>query len=223
MQYKRSIKSLAAIVLVSFILAGCGISVDKNKLLGELSDCYPEDTFTFEEMNPVGIITVTSELYPDETILLQSKDDVTESTYPGKVYKDYVDGFFTDLAGECFEGCGIDISWVGRTKFYPIEEINREEFMERYVYDESDQAKMAAVQYAVEDLIVDEMGLELAFEGTRFSDLCRVAWHRRAEGAGDYTDYLAKRVAKRHTGEIDEALRSRLMVEDNWWLPIPEK
>lgn len=135
MQYKRSIKSLAAIVLVSFILAECGISVDKNKLLGELSDCYPEDTFTFEEMNPVGIITVTSELYPDETILLQSKDDVTESTYPGKVYKDYVDGFFTDLAGECFEGCGIDISWVGRTKFYPIEEINREEFMERYVYD----------------------------------------------------------------------------------------
>lgn len=94
--------------------------------------------------------------------------------------------------------------------------------LERYVYDESDQAKMAAVQNAVEDLIVDEMGLELAFEGTRFSDLCRVAWHRKAE-TGLYTDYLAKRVAKRHTGEIDEALRSRLMVEDNWWLPIPEK
>ena len=92
--------------------------------------------------------------------------------------------------------------------------------LENYVYDESN---MTLVQNAVEDLIIDEMGLELAFEGTRFSDLCRVAWHRRAEGAGDYTDYLAKRVAKRHTGEVDEALRSRLKVMDNWWLPIPEK
>ena len=92
--------------------------------------------------------------------------------------------------------------------------------LESYVYDESN---MALVQNAVEDLIVDEMGLELAFEGTRFSDLCRVALHRRGEGAANYTDYLAKRVAKRHTGEVDEALRSRLNVMDNWWLPIPEK
>lgn len=74
----------------------------------------------------------------------------------------------------------------------------------------------AEVQDAVEDLIIDEMGLELAFEGTRFSDLCRVAL-RRVDN-----DYLAKRVAKRHTGEIDEALRARLQNKDNWFLPIPK-
>ena len=37
----------------------------------------------------------------------------------------------------------------------------------------------AEVQDAVEELIIDEMGLELAFEGTRFSDLCGKAPYRR--------------------------------------------
>ena len=36
------------------------------------------------------------------------------------------------------------------------------------------------IQNAVEDLIIDEAGLELAFEGSRFSDLCRVALRRNA-------------------------------------------
>lgn len=72
------------------------------------------------------------------------------------------------------------------------------------------------IEDAVEDLIIDEMGLELAFEGTRFSDLYRAST-RRGE------DYLAKRVSKRHTGEIDSKLRSRLNNKDNWFLPIPEE
>ena len=86
--------------------------------------------------------------------------------------------------------------------------------LKAYVYND---ANAALVQNAVEDLIIDEMGLELAFEGTRFSDLCRVAMRR-----GD-NDYLAKRVSKRHTGEIDERLRSKLKTRENWFLPIPEE
>ena len=82
-----------------------------------------------------------------------------------------------------------------------------------YIYDEANQS---AVQDAVEDLIIDEMALELAFEGTRFSDLYRAAKHR-----GD-SNYLAERVAKRHTGETDAALLGRLRNKSNWFLPIPE-
>ena len=75
----------------------------------------------------------------------------------------------------------------------------------------------AWVQDAVEDLIIDECALELAFEGSRFSDLCRVAMRRHDN------NYLAERIAKRHTGKIDESVRSRLMNQKNWFLPIPEE
>ena len=83
-----------------------------------------------------------------------------------------------------------------------------------FIYDDANQA---AVEDAVEDLIIDEMALELAFEGTRFSDLYRAAKHR------SNPDYLAQRVAKRHTGEIDAKLRSRLSNQSNWFLPLPEE
>ena len=73
------------------------------------------------------------------------------------------------------------------------------------------------VQEAVEDLIIDECALELAFEGSRFSDLCRVAMRR-----GD-ANYLAERVSKRHTGEVDENLRSKLSDMNKWFLPVPEQ
>ncbi len=82
-----------------------------------------------------------------------------------------------------------------------------------FIYDE---ANLSDVQDAVEDLIIDEAALELAFEGTRFSDLCRVAQRRGP-------DYLAKRVAKRHTGEVDETFRSWLNNPAHWWLPLPQE
>lgn len=75
----------------------------------------------------------------------------------------------------------------------------------------------AEVQDAVEDLIIDECGLELAFEGTRFSDLCRVSMRR------GNPNYLAERVAKRHTGEVDEKLRNWLNNMSHWFLPLPQE
>ncbi len=71
----------------------------------------------------------------------------------------------------------------------------------------------ADVQDAVEDLIIDECGLEMAFEGNRFFDLMRVARRRGA-------DYLASRVAKRN-GTEDPAMRAFLQNEKNWYLPFP--
>ena len=65
----------------------------------------------------------------------------------------------------------------------------------------------------VEDMIINEMALDGAFEGNRFNDLLRVALRR-----GDPA-YLADPVARRN-GEADESLRSRLMNQSNWFLPL---
>ena len=65
------------------------------------------------------------------------------------------------------------------------------------------------VQNCVEDLIVDEEAMELAFEGTRFFDLLRVA-HRRGD-----TSYLADRVSRR-----DPSLRAKLLNKNNWYFRL---
>jgi hypothetical protein len=66
----------------------------------------------------------------------------------------------------------------------------------------------------VEDLIVNEMALEGAFEGYRFYDLLRVALRR-----GDPA-YLADPISRRN-GASDAQLRQLLMDQKNWFLPLP--
>ena len=66
----------------------------------------------------------------------------------------------------------------------------------------------------VEDLIVNEMALEGAFEGYRFYDLMRVALRRNDPA------YLANPISRRD-GTVNEALRSQLMNTRNWYLPLP--
>ncbi len=79
-----------------------------------------------------------------------------------------------------------------------------------------DEANLSIVQDCIEDLIVDEEAMELAFEGTRFFDLMRVA-HRRGDAS-----YLAERVSKRN-GEKDFALYGKLMSTQNWYFPLPQR
>ena len=66
----------------------------------------------------------------------------------------------------------------------------------------------------VEDMIIAEMALEGAFEGNRYYDLMRVAL-RRNDAA-----YLAEPISRRE-GTPNEALRSKLMDNANWYLPLP--
>ena len=73
----------------------------------------------------------------------------------------------------------------------------------------------AQIQNYIEDLIVDEEALELAFEGTRFFDLMRVA-HRRGDAS-----YLAKRVSQR-SGSVNSALYNKLLDTKNWYFPLPQ-
>lgn len=70
------------------------------------------------------------------------------------------------------------------------------------------------VTEAIEDLIVDEAGLELAFEGNRFFDLMRVA-NRRSNPA----KYMSEKIKAR--GKDAETWADRLTVKD-WYLPLPK-
>jgi hypothetical protein len=70
------------------------------------------------------------------------------------------------------------------------------------------------VQY-VEDLIMNERSLELAFEGKRWFDLVRIA-NRRNDPS-----YLANKVAAKFTDPTEkEAVRQKLMIQSNWYIPF---
>ena len=69
---------------------------------------------------------------------------------------------------------------------------------------------------AVEDLICDEMALELAFEGSRWYDLMRLARHKNAAGLYGSNfggQWLARKLAFKQPA-VD------LTVESNWYLPF---
>ena len=69
---------------------------------------------------------------------------------------------------------------------------------------------------AVEDIICDEMALELAFEGSRFGDLTRIARHKNRAGlrGSDYgSRWLANKLAYKHPAVS-------LLDERNWYLPM---
>lgn len=78
----------------------------------------------------------------------------------------------------------------------------------------------------VTDLIIDELALELAWEGTRYGDLMRFSL-----AMGD-NEIIAKRIAGRDCNnsvsnrhpeyEYDGAIYSKLMDENNWYLPLPD-
>ena len=76
---------------------------------------------------------------------------------------------------------------------------------------------------AVEDLIIDEAGMELCFEGSRFNDLVRVAERRNAIKAGAGSEWIANKIASRSTGTVDEALKAKVLNRQNWYFKLPNQ
>ena len=65
----------------------------------------------------------------------------------------------------------------------------------------------------VENLLVDEMAAETAFEGNRFFDLLRIAHHRN-----EFPAYMAEMVSNRFGKEGKAAKKAELMERNKWFL-----
>jgi tetratricopeptide (TPR) repeat protein len=74
----------------------------------------------------------------------------------------------------------------------------------------------AAVTEYVEDLIIQERAMELAYEGRRWFDLMRIA-NRRND-----PNYLASRVAAKFDSDPAKAeeIRTKLLNKENWYIPL---
>jgi starch-binding outer membrane protein, SusD/RagB family len=85
----------------------------------------------------------------------------------------------------------------------------------------------AAIQNAVENIIVDELALETAFEGNRYGDLIRIAGHKNLAGF-DGNDWFAWKIARRDYNFTDDAnkfdaiLKAKLLNTSNWYLSLPK-
>lgn len=80
---------------------------------------------------------------------------------------------------------------------------------------------------AVENLIVDELALETAWEGNRYPDLLRIASHKGDAGVQWFADKIARRGDKRDpnvdykaTSEY-QTLYNKLLNKENWFLKLP--
>ena len=102
--------------------------------------------------------------------------------------------------------------------------------LEKYGVDPS-SASLEDIINAVENIIVDELALETAFEGNRFTDLVRIAEHKNASGY-DGTEWLAQKIANRGSkSEVDTtpaidgfdgAIYSKLKNTNNWYFELPK-
>lgn len=75
---------------------------------------------------------------------------------------------------------------------------------------------LARTEY-IEDLIMDERAMELAFEGKRWFDLVRIAKRRGSP------EYLADKIAAKFEASNPSkaaAIRTKLLNEANWYLPF---
>ena len=142
----------------------------------------------------------------------------------------FTDNAFTDNEGIHSRGSG----YSKRNAYYALNDTCIARYLGETVIEDKVEKILRPINYEdslnyIADLVIDELALELAWEGTRFGDLIRFA-----KAMGD-NDVLAKRVAGRAVNttmtyrhpefdddsNYDTELYNKLLVEDNWYLPLP--
>lgn len=81
-------------------------------------------------------------------------------------------------------------------------------------------APIADVINAMEDILCDEYAMELAFEGSRFTDLTRMARHKNADDVKPYGSNFGGIWFSNKIRKNNPQIGKDLTVENNWYLPL---
>lgn len=152
-------------------------------------------------------------------------------------FLDFSDNRWANNYGIHARGCGFDYTTSAKigfpTSITGYNDTIDYDFKPRLLLEgvDVDTADKNDIINAVENIICDELALELAFEGYRFSDLVRMAIHKEKSGYKGI-QWLAAKIADRGKREAtlnstlpavprDEALYTRLLNQANWYLTKP--
>lgn len=182
------------------------------------------DTIPYLKLNSVGAMYYVD---ADQLDAFNSKFDFQDDAWNGNY-------------GVHARGCGFG-SWTASSEITVRTNImgyndsisyDYSNIIRSYGYDPADTNEAIL---GVEEALVDELALELAFEGFRFTDLVRIANHRNDTGF-DGTSWLARKIASRdvrynsYKDEVtpetlvrgfNQDLFNKLKQTDNWYFDKP--
>jgi hypothetical protein len=150
----------------------------------------------------------------DKTLLMQSMSptDPTKFDTP-PYYFDGRNGTYPYFRQPWYRGYGIrnrasvDIIRLDSTKYFDLTVSPRVLRNPEVLKDD------------VEDIIINESGLETAFEGNRWGDLLRIALRRQATDPNYLANKIGAKFDAAHSADAG-AVRAKLVNKANWYLPF---
>lgn len=119
------------------------------------------------------------------------------------------------------KGCGMLKYNERRSVYNYVDQINikleaagKAKLTKNQIYDGTHDED---IKEAIEELILDEEALELAFEGSRFFDIMRVARRRANPG-----QYMVNKISSRRQTTACDFEVENLANEKNWYFPLPD-
>jgi len=196
---------------------------DSTKILRYLKDTTYYRSIDYSSYGAMYYLTDSTKLN-DFNSFLNFKDDVWNSTYgihaKGTGYGNWNNGKTTNQYNN-----ETSISGYHDSIYYDYSRLLLAQGVKIGVSSEQD------IINAVENIIVDELALETAFEGNRFTDLVRIAEHKNASGYQG-TEWLAKKIANRDTKKAVQAqpavegynadIYNKLLKTSNWYFELPK-